>query len=60
MLSSRAILNKFKGKIIEDRQLRYIVSAYIEDPNIKFEEMNKEEFKDPGGIRSSGIDSCTI
>lgn len=60
MLTYRAILNKLKGKIIEEKQLKYIVGAYIEDPTIKFEDLNKEEFKESTGLKSSGIDSCSV
>ncbi len=54
------ILSHFKGKIIEDKQLRYIVEQYFEDHDIRFEDLNKEYFKAPGGLKSSGIDSYSI
>lgn len=54
----RAILKRFQGKIIEDRLLKYIVKSYVADPEIRFEDLNKEEFRDETDFKTSGIDSC--
>lgn len=54
------IMSHFKGKIIEDKQLRYIIEQYYEDSEIRFEDLNKEYFRQPGGLKSSGIDSYSI
>ena len=48
------------GKIIEDKLLKYIVKSYVEDPEIKFEDLNKEEFKEEFDPKTSGIDSCRL
>lgn len=50
----------FKGKIIEDKQLKYIVESYIENNDLKFEDLNKEYFKEPMSLNKSGIDSCRV
>jgi Ion transport protein len=53
-------LNHFKGKIIDDKQLKYIVESYIENNELKLEDLNKEYFKEAVSINKSGIDSYSI
>ena len=43
------ILSHFKGKIIEDKQLRYIVETYNDNNEVKFDDLSKEYFKQPVG-----------
>ena len=59
-MTPRRILMHFKGKIIEDKQLKYIVESYIENNDLKFEDLNKEYFKEPMSLNKSGIDSCRV
>lgn len=51
-------MKNFKGKIIEDKQLKYIVESYIDNPELRYEDLNKEYFKEPVSLNKSGIDSC--
>lgn len=51
------ILKKFRGKIITDDQLVYIVETYIEHPEIKWEDMDKEPFKEDNKNLKSGVEA---
>lgn len=54
------MLHQFKGKILDDKQLKYIVESYIDNNDLKFEELNKEYFKEAMSVNKSGIDSYSI
>lgn len=53
-------MHQFKGKIVDDKLLKYIVESYIENADLKFEDLNKEYFKESTSVNKSGIDSYSI
>ena len=54
------ILSHFKGKNIEDKQLKYIVETYSDNNEVKFDDLSREYFKQPIGAQKSGIDAYNI
>lgn len=40
--------------------MKYIVKSYVENPEIRYKDLKKEELKEEVELKTSGIDSCRL